>query len=209
MPQPGEGLSASFWINLLPIVMYVILILGGNLALSLLNRWYDAFDRHMVYAEKAYYLSEALLGAVSQLISTVIGKAYAFTISGNPDAAEDLLLWGMRTLEGLKQRENTGHVDQSCGYLYVLLAYVCLKKGKASEAGDAARRALELAKRFDASPNYDARSYRFIDDAENASLHFIMGRTASESMAFFVRLIADKQLTALWERTTENEHEKD
>ena len=155
------------------------------------------------------YLSKALLGAVSQLISTVIGKAYAFTVSGNPDAAEDLLLWGMRTLEGLKQREMTGHVDQSCGYLCVLLAYVCLKKGKASEAGDAARRALKLAKRFDASPNYDARSYRFIDDAENASLHFIMGRTASESMAFFVRLIADKQLTALWERTIENEHEKD
>ena len=150
-----------------------------------------------------------MLGAVSQLISTVIGKAYAFTVSGNPDAAEDLLLWGMRTLEGLKQREMTGHVDQSCGYLCVLLAYVCLKKGRVSEAGDAARRALELAKRFDASPNYDARSYRFIDDAENASLHFIMGRTASESMAFFVRLIADKQLTALWERTTENEHEKD
>ena len=59
------------------------------------------------------YLSKALLGAVSQLISTVIGKAYAFTVSGNPDAAEDLLLWGMRTLEGLKQREMTGHVDQS------------------------------------------------------------------------------------------------
>jgi hypothetical protein len=36
-----------------------------------------------------------------------------------------------------------------------------------------------------------------------------MGRTASEGMAFFVGLIADKQLTALWERITENEHEKD
>lgn len=57
----AEGIGASFWINLLPIVMYVILILGGNLALSLLDRWYDAFDRHMVYAEKAYYMAEALL----------------------------------------------------------------------------------------------------------------------------------------------------
>ena len=155
------------------------------------------------------YLSEALLGAMSQLISTVIGKAYAFTVSGNPDAAEDLLLWGMRTLEGLKQREITGHVDQSCGYLCVLLAFVYLKKGKVPEAAVAARRALELAKRFDTSPNYDARSYRFIDGSENASMHYIMGRTASESMAFFVRLIADGQLTALWERTVEDEYEKD
>ena len=152
------------------------------------------------------YLSEALLRAVSQLISTVIGKAYAFTAGGNPDAAEDLLLWGIRTLEGLKQREITGHVDQSCGYLCVLLAYVYLKKRKVSEADAAARRALELAKLFDDSPNYDSRSYRFIDGAENASLHYIMGRTASESMAFFVRLIGEKQLTDLWKRITENEH---
>ena len=54
-------ISPSFWINLLPIVMYIILILGGNLAVSLLSRWYDAFDRHMVYAEKSYYMAEALL----------------------------------------------------------------------------------------------------------------------------------------------------
>ena len=124
--------------------------------------------------EAQAYLSDALLGAVSQLISTVVGKAYAFAAGGDPDAAEDLLIWGIRTLEGLKQREMTGHADQACGYLCVLLAWVCLKKGKAPEAGAAARKALELAERFDSSPNYDARSYRFIDGAENASLHFIM-----------------------------------
>ncbi len=51
----------AFLISILPIVMYGVLIKGSGLAASLLDRWYEAFDRHMVYAEKAYYMCEALL----------------------------------------------------------------------------------------------------------------------------------------------------
>ena len=42
-------------------VVYLIMIAGGILALLLLKRWYSAFDRHMTYAERAYYMLEALL----------------------------------------------------------------------------------------------------------------------------------------------------
>ena len=62
----GFGFSISKdWlsdiVNILPILMYGILLGGGWISLNLLNRWYEAFDRHMVYAEKAYYMLEALL----------------------------------------------------------------------------------------------------------------------------------------------------
>ena len=68
--------------------------------------------------------------------------------------------------------------------------------------------ALKLAQQFDDSPNFDARSYRFMDDARNPTLHEIMGRTAVESMGYIARLLDDGQMTALWERITENEHAK-
>ncbi|MBQ6013663.1 MAG: hypothetical protein IJL27_06435 [Firmicutes bacterium] len=41
--------------------VYIVMLLGGVLALMLVRRWYNAFDRHMVYAERAYYMLEALL----------------------------------------------------------------------------------------------------------------------------------------------------
>ncbi|MBQ4466697.1 MAG: hypothetical protein II918_00615 [Firmicutes bacterium] len=56
----AEGTSGLI-VNILPILMYGILLGGGWISLNLLNRWYEAFDRHMVYAEKAYYMLEALL----------------------------------------------------------------------------------------------------------------------------------------------------
>lgn len=154
------------------------------------------------------YLSEALLESTVRMIRTVIGKAYAFTMQGNMDSAEEILLWGIRMLEGLKQPGIAGHADQSCGYLQVMMAYVYLKKNMVQEANDAAGQALKLAQQFDDSPSFDARSYRFMDDARNPTLHEIMGRTAVESMGYIARLLDDGQMTALWERITENEHAK-
>ena len=43
------------------VLVYFIMIIGGILALLLTKRWYESFDRHMVYAERAYYMLEALM----------------------------------------------------------------------------------------------------------------------------------------------------
>ena len=46
--------------------VYIVMIAGGVLARLLLHRWYGAFDTHMSYAERAYYLLEGLtLGVLS------------------------------------------------------------------------------------------------------------------------------------------------
>ena len=42
-------------------LVYLVILAGGILSLFLLKRWYASFDRHMVYAERAYYMLEALL----------------------------------------------------------------------------------------------------------------------------------------------------
>ena len=48
------------------VAVYLVMIMGGILAMMLLRRWYGAFDTHMNYAERAYYLLEGLaLGVLS------------------------------------------------------------------------------------------------------------------------------------------------
>ena len=108
-------------------------------------------------------------------------------------------------LEGLKQPEMTGYLDQTGSYLRLLLAYVYLKKGDPEQARQAMNQALELADRFDSSPNYDARSVRFVERTEQFSLHSITGRTARDGLGYLVSLNADDQLTALWEEMTGND----
>ena len=68
---------------------------------------------------------------------------------------------------------------------------------RAGEARKALARAYDLADRFDADPNYDARSFRFVAGAESFTLHYLLGRTARDSIAYIVRLIGSEALTSL------------
>ena len=120
-------------------------------------------------------------------------------------AAESLLKWGIGMLEGLKQPEATGYLDQACSFLNLELAYVYLRKENGAQARKAMKRCLELADRFDGSPNYDARSVRFIDGGEHFFMHIILGRTVRESIEYLVHLFADEPLDALWKEMTGNE----
>ena len=151
------------------------------------------------------FLSQALLDSLSSMIQTVLAKAYAYALDGDPDSAGNLLNWGLNMLGGLKQPEMTGYIDQVCAYLHLLLAYVALKKGSREQAETAMSRSLEFAARFDHSPNYDARSVRFIDGAEQFFIHLILGQTVQDSLAYLIGLIDDPSLTALWKEMTGNE----
>ena len=151
------------------------------------------------------YLSEALLKALTSVIQSVICKAYAFSQCGDQDSAVSLLRWAIGMTEGLRQPEATGYLDQSAAYLHVLLSYAEWKKGCPADAETALLRARELAARFDACPNYDARSFRFIGGAERYSIHCLLGRTAREDIGYLLSLIGEDALTALWKEVSERE----
>lgn len=151
------------------------------------------------------FLSHALLDSLSRMVQTVIGKAYAYSLGGDQDSAESLLKWGTGMLNGLKQPEMTGYIDQSCSFLYLLLSFVYLKKGRSAQAEEAMRKSLETAACFDSQPTYDARSIRFVDSANQYYLHCVLGRTARDSLGFIVNLIGDDNLTTLWKGMTVHE----
>lgn len=43
------------------LLMHAIILAAGAMAYGLLRRWYTAFDRHMDFAERAYYLQETII----------------------------------------------------------------------------------------------------------------------------------------------------
>ena len=80
------------------------------------------------------FLSQSLLDSLSKMIQTIIGKAYAYLLRGDPASAESLLKWGLDLLEGLKQPEITGYIDQTCSFLHFLLAFTYLRAGSGEPA---------------------------------------------------------------------------
>jgi len=44
-----------------------------------------------------------------------------------------------------------------------------------------------------------------VERADQFFLHYILGNTVRESLAYLIRLIGDEQLTALWREMTGNE----
>ncbi len=148
--------------------------------------------------ESQSFLSEALLDALLKTFRTVFAKAYAYIQQDVPEQAEALLQWEVHLLESIRRPDMTGVIDQACALLYLLLALAYLRMNRPADAEQAMQSTYALAERFDAAPNYDVRSVRFIDTAENFTLHFLLGRNAKDGLDYILDLIQDETLTALW-----------
>lgn len=149
--------------------------------------------------DAAHFLYSALLGASGDLLQAILGISYMHVQKGSCEAAKDILKWGIDFENGARQQGQTGVVDRTISYLYTFLAFAELRSGNRKEAEAAARKAKECASEFDSSPNFDARSFRFIPDTEQYSMHEVLGETATESLKEFVSMFADADMTALWE----------
>ena len=151
------------------------------------------------------FLSAALLDSLAALLQTIIGKSFSHVQLGDAESAEHLLKWGLDLLDGVVHPEKTGYPDQSRGYLYTLLSLVYLETGREAEARETLEQAANYAARFDAAPNYDARSFRFVSGTENYHLHYLLGRTAKDGITNLTGMIGNKKLTALWEEVGKND----
>lgn len=151
------------------------------------------------------FLSAALLDSLAALLQTIIGKSFSYVQCGDAESAEQLLKWGLNLLDGVVHPEETGYPDQSRGYLYTLLSLVYLKTGREAEARETLERAADYAARFDAAPNYDARSFRFVSGTENYHLHYLLGRTAKDGITNVTGMIGNEKLAALWAEIGKND----
>lgn len=155
--------------------------------------------------EAVPFLSEALLQHVTALIRTVMGYMNVFCAQGDHRSAQDILLWGIGLLSGLKKADKPSFLDKMNGVFHLCLAYTQIRAGNADEARASLKKAETLARRFDAAPSYDVGTVRFIACPARASAHDNLGTTAMESLNNTVKTLKDEALSALWKEVAGNE----
>ena len=149
-------------------------------------------------AEAERYLSDALLRSAAALLNVTLGYVFVFLSREDLGSAQEILLWGIDFLRGLRKGNAHDGFDRIYALLLVLLAHLQIRTGKGEEAVATLRKAAELAHRFDAAPDYGLETLRFVSFPENASVHDSLGATAAEGVERILGLLKDQKLDDLW-----------
>lgn len=152
------------------------------------------------------YLSEALLDHVASFIHVVIGYVNVYYLKRDFASAQAILRWGLDTLSGLRDGSRPSFLDKVSCVFQVCLAYAQIESGESDAARSALICARALAARFDAAPEYDSGSIRFVIPDKRASVYDDLGATAMQSIENTLRSIACDRLSGLWSEV--NEHEE-
>ena len=135
----------------------------------------------------------------------MIGFAFVFCSRSDHASAEAILEWGITLLTGLKKGESAGFVDKTRAILLALLAHVQYASGREDEAHAYLRRAADLARDFDAAPDYSAESFRYASFTSSSTMYDTLGATAAESVGNMLGYAGDASLCALWKELTGHE----
>ncbi|MEG6611774.1 helix-turn-helix transcriptional regulator [Pseudoclostridium thermosuccinogenes] len=151
------------------------------------------------------FLSEALLKNVTSLLRTIIGYMNVFFERNEYKDAQDMLLWAIDILGGLRETGKRSFFEKVNAVLYAFLAYTQIKMGSKDDAYRSLCHAKQMAEDFDAAPDYSVNAVRYITYGEMASAHDNLGATAMEGVQKAIDSIKDNCLSALWKEV--NEHE--
>ncbi|MBO4330521.1 MAG: helix-turn-helix domain-containing protein [Oscillospiraceae bacterium] len=154
------------------------------------------------------YLSESLLKIVTDLSNTVIGYLNLYLKRGDHDSARAILHWGSDALHGLGKEGRPSLLDKIRCVFETVTAGSHFMTGDRDEAERALKKAMRIAKYFDAAPSFDECDIRFVTRIEGASAHDDMGATAMDSIDTAVSQFEIEEFTALWEsvKTKENKN---
>ena len=155
--------------------------------------------------EAGKFLSEALLSGVSTIFTAIIGYVFLFRARNDWASAMDILSWGTGLLTGLKTENSPDYLEKTLAEMLVLLAYVQSKGGMQAESSDSLKKALAMALRFDAMPDYSLKAMRFAEHMDQSTVFDILGATASESISNLIGLLKDQRFADQWEEATRNE----
>ena len=120
-------------------------------------------------------------------------------------SAEEIVQWGLDTLDGLKIAEPAGFTRKIYAELLLLQASVQLRSSQSEEAAASLRQVSELVNRFDASPDFSLRGLRFASLPQEQSSHDILGVTAEESIETLFSVLKEPELYALWKEIRNHE----
>lgn len=133
------------------------------------------------YEQAMPYLTESVLDHSLQLVRVCISYANCFEKTGSPRQALELLLWLNSLLDGLKTPDTPCYPDKLQAAILAACASLYDAQDDRPAAEAALRKALLLARRFDAAPDYTIRGVRFYH-GKAGTAHDDLGRTAQESV---------------------------
>lgn len=145
------------------------------------------------YDEAVSYLSVTMLQTFRNLTELVYGYTAVYCAKKQYKKAEEVLLWGIGYLESIKEGEAKSIVDKYLGDCMALLAYVYMKSGDEKKAKSTYKKAIKIAKEFDANPDYNAINIRFVNPAGSYILHDMIGKNAVESMDKVLEIFSDEK----------------
>lgn len=145
------------------------------------------------------YLSDGLFELTSMYHHLVFGYLNVYTKKKRFAEAEALLAWALEFYTGLEPEGKTCHLEKVEAILWALRAWVQLELHQPENAKKYLRTAKQLALHFDADPNYDATSMRFVEIGRPATSHDDMGETALMAIDEVIAEQKNERLTLLWE----------
>lgn len=150
-------------------------------------------------AEEAVpFLSEALLQSTLTLIRTVVGYVNVYFHQKDYISAREILLVGVSFLSSLKDADQPSFLDKMNSVFHVCIAYTQIESGDTDAAHRSLIRAKELADHFDAVPEYDPESIRFVTLDKPQSAYDDLGETAMESIQNALDAIGSDVLSTMW-----------
>ncbi|MBE6944622.1 MAG: helix-turn-helix transcriptional regulator [Ruminococcaceae bacterium] len=144
------------------------------------------------------WLSEALLNAVVNHHSIVMGYVNVFMKKGNYPSALEMIQWYDRYLSGLRIPGKPSFLDKTAAAFLTFQAELYLMLKQEDDARDSLQRAFALAKEFDDAPDYRGTAVRYVSGISPMSAHDNFGSTAMEGIENLIAEAEVQGLVELW-----------
>ena len=157
------------------------------------------------FDEAENYLRNTLLNSFITLFDTAMGYVFVFNSRKDYYSVKEIVQFTGTLFDGLKIESGIDYMDKVKTIHLVCESFAFLKTGEETAARKALKDGLDLAERFDQSPDYSINNIRFLSSQDVSYIHDVLGETAKESIETVVRILDDAEFTGLWKEISGNE----
>lgn len=148
------------------------------------------------------YLMNSCTQSLSNILNTSFGFIFFYINCGDFEKVKSVSEWGIEFFESIRSNKEISYFDKvKCAFL-ACYSYAVFKSEGEEKGRLELVKALKLARKFDASPDYCFNTKLF-DSKENAGAYDMLGKTANESIETVLDFTKDKKFKNLWKKLSE------
>lgn len=154
--------------------------------------------------EALQYLSTALVKLLGDLFRVTFGCSNAYAEKGQFNQAVEILLWMQDLSQGLQKPGSTSFIDKANARNLTVCAEIAIMQGDEEKARAFLLQAIDLARIFDAAPDYSLNGFKFYHGPSTARSYDDFGKTTMEGIeAFIHNEEGGVHLRELWKELTQ------